>query len=93
MLGVQSTVKENSIRIIGLFCKTAEYPRLGYFILLWSLPLSTPCSGLRTAVGKCKMSQCQGCQHSEHWAVGSCLVHADSEEAYGDNWDGSADGQ
>lgn len=26
-------------------------------------------------------------------STGCCLVHADSEEAYGDSWDGSADGQ
>lgn len=36
------------------------------------------------AVENVKCPKGQGCQHSEHWAVESCLVHADSEEAYGD---------
>lgn len=41
--------KESSIRSIRLFSKTAECPHLEYFIQNWSLPLSAPYTGLRTA--------------------------------------------
>lgn len=86
VLRVQSTVKENSIRTVRLFCETAECPHLEYFIHFWSLPLSTPYTGLRTAVEKCKMSQMlDNAKDANTVSTGRCLVHADSEEAYGDS--------